>query len=118
MDRSNQESPTPIDRRHFLKLTGGLSFLIAAQGFLPACRPANGGQTDLHSADISAWVTVHSDDTVTIMNPSSEMGQGSMTALAAIIAEEMDADWSKVRIEHAPAEPEIYGLTLPLLPWK
>ena len=41
---------------------------------------------------------------------AAEMGQGSMTALAAIIAEELDADWNMVRIENAPVIPAIYGL--------
>src|SRR4029077_9750208 len=45
----------------------------------------------------------------TIMSPATEMGQGSMTSLPLIIAEELDADWAKVRIVPAPPLDQIYG---------
>jgi len=106
----NELKENGISRRKFLKRSGGLTFLIAGIG-IPAFvwkeekLIANNGQ-------VSAWVHIHTDGTVTIYNPAAEMGQGAMTALPAIIAEEMDADWSKVKIEHSPVEPEIFGI-----PW-
>ena len=59
---------------------------------------------------MTAWVQIGKNGMITIFNPAAEMGQGSMTALAAIIAEELDADWNMVRIENAPVIPAIYGL--------
>src|SRR6185295_4928059 len=57
----------------------------------------------------TAWVTIGVDDTVSIMSPAAEMGQGSRTSLALIIAEELDADWSRVRVEMSPLDDKIYG---------
>lgn len=96
-----------LSRRKFLKLGGGITFLVTAVG-LPALVFKKGEMAE--TKKISAWVHLSEDGTVTIYNPASEMGQGTMTALAAIFAEEMDADWSKVIIENAPVEPEIYGI--------
>jgi isoquinoline 1-oxidoreductase beta subunit len=87
-----------MDRRAFLK-SGGMLFCFA---LLPAAN-AQGARA------INPWVRIAPDGTVTILSAGAEMGQGSMTSLALIVAEEMDADWSKVRIEWAPAEPGIYG---------
>ncbi|MCC7483550.1 MAG: xanthine dehydrogenase family protein molybdopterin-binding subunit [Burkholderiales bacterium] len=86
----------------------GFTFGIAATipGFLEA--PAARAQAGRGVA-MNAWVTLHTDGTVTILSPASEMGQGSRTALAVIVAEEMDADWSKVRIEPAPPRGKLYG---------
>src|SRR5690606_15645017 len=52
---------------------------------------------------LTTWLRLDSDDTVTVIVPHSEMGQGVHTALAMMAADEMDADWSKVRVEQAPA---------------
>src|SRR5262249_18636736 len=54
------------------------------------------------------------DGNITILSAGAEMGQGSMTSLPLIVAEEMDADWSKVAIEWAPADPNIYGYKNPV----
>jgi isoquinoline 1-oxidoreductase beta subunit len=58
---------------------------------------------------LSPWVAIAPDGTITIMSAATEMGQGSMTSLPLIIAEELDADWSKVRIVPAPPIDAIYG---------
>ena len=64
-------------------------------------RPASDGV-------ISPWVTISTDDTVAIMSPAAEMGQGSLTSLPLILAEELDADWAKVRVVVAPPNDELY----------
>jgi isoquinoline 1-oxidoreductase subunit beta len=95
-------------RRTFLKASGGLAFAIAvgAEG-VQLISEAN-AQT---AKGINAWVRIAPDGTVTILSTGAEMGQGSMTSLPLIVAEEMDADWSKVKIEFAPADPTVYGYT-------
>ncbi len=109
MNTDTKHTAQGISRRNFLRLSGGITFVIAAQGILPGCQSA--GEADAKSSSVSPWVHLHTDGGVTIFNPAAEMGQGSMTALAVIIAEELDADWEKVRIEASPIEPDTYGLT-------
>ncbi|MBT5388906.1 MAG: xanthine dehydrogenase family protein molybdopterin-binding subunit [Porticoccaceae bacterium] len=58
----------------------------------------NDGETFLHT-----WVKLDSDNLVTAIVPHSEMGQGAGTALAQMLADELDADWNLVRFEEAPA---------------
>jgi isoquinoline 1-oxidoreductase beta subunit len=57
----------------------------------------------------NAWVQIEPDNTVTIWVSKSEMGQGVSTALPMIVAEELEVDWSTIRIEQAPADEEKYG---------
>lgn len=92
-----------LSRREFLKASGGLSFAFS---FPFASQAADAAQA---AKPLNAWVRIAPDGTVTILSAGAEMGQGSMTSLPLILAEEMDADWSKVKIEWAPADPEIYG---------
>jgi isoquinoline 1-oxidoreductase subunit beta len=54
---------------------------------------------------LAGWISIAPDDTVTVYIPHSDMGQGSHTALAMMAAEELDAAWSQVRAEQAPADP-------------
>ena len=97
-------------RRQFLKLSTGLTVGFAV-GSLPGC--GNAGP-ELSSAGENgfapnAWVNIAADGIITIFSPVDELGQGSMTALPVIFAEELDADWDDVRIEMSPSDPEIYG---------
>jgi isoquinoline 1-oxidoreductase subunit beta len=94
-------------RRSFMLGASGLTFAIALDG--PAAIAATVGKTRTGKA-LSPWVSIAPDGTITIMSVATEMGQGSMTSLPLIIAEELDADWNKVRIVPAPAQQDkIYG---------
>lgn len=91
---------------------GGVTFLLTGYALIPtiaedAANPENA--RDLVEKKFNAWVHIRTDGRILIYNPAAEMGQGSMTALPLLVAEEMDADWSMVQIEHAPIEPSIYG---------
>src|SRR5688572_15385560 len=101
-DPARIEGGLIMDRRDFLKVTGGLTFAFA----FPAIAQANTA-----AKPINAWVRITPDGTVTILSTGAEMGQGSMTSLPLILADEMDADWSKVKIDWAPADPTNYGYT-------
>ena len=87
-----------ISRRQFVAVTalagGGVLFALSPIGRRLARR--------LSGVDPSLYVTIHPDDTIVVTIPKSEMGQGVRTSLAMFVAEEMDADWSKVRVETAP----------------
>jgi isoquinoline 1-oxidoreductase beta subunit len=85
----------------------GLSFAVAfgKSGSAVAAALA----TERAGKALSPWVSITPDGTITIMSAATEMGQGSMTSLPLIIAEELDADWSKVRIVPAPPIEAIYG---------
>jgi isoquinoline 1-oxidoreductase beta subunit len=90
-----------MDRRDFFKVSGGLAFAFTFPAY---------SQSE-NQKPFNAWVKIAPDGTVTIYSAGAEMGQGSMTSLPLILADEMDADWSKVKIEWAPADPAMYGYT-------
>src|SRR5919205_193280 len=104
--RSARRSPS-LSRRQMMVGAAGFTFAIAI-----------GRQTVANAAALTAertgkamnpWVSIAPDGTITIMSAATEMGQGSMTSLPLIVAEELDADWAKVRIVPAPTIEAIYG---------
>src|ERR1051325_8737306 len=99
-----------LSRRDFLGQTGTFSFFLVAGSLLPKFVTAGNNDEAIAEQKITAWVQLNKDGRITIYNPAAEMGQGSMTALAVVIAEEMDANWADVHIEDAPVIPAIYGL--------
>ena len=88
-----------LSRRTFLKTTAAaagsfslgfaIPFEAGAQGLPPALRP-----------EVNAWVVIQHDDVVIVRIARSEMGQGTLTGLAQLVAEELEADWSKVTWEY------------------
>lgn len=89
-----------LTRRNFVGSLAGLGLSIC----LPSSNAAE--PASLHAG---AWIRILPDDTVVIYAAASELGQGSLTALPLIIAEELDADWAKVRIETSPVDDSLYG---------
>ena len=94
-----------LSRRAFLLSSGGLAIGIAFGG-LGVSRRA---QAQAAPFAPNGWMHVGTDGIVTIYSPASEMGQGTMNAIPLLIAEEMDLDWSKVRVEQAPSNPRTFG---------
>jgi isoquinoline 1-oxidoreductase subunit beta len=91
--RTERNNDAALSRRSFLKSTGGLvlGFVIPVSGRAAAPVTPN------------AFLHIAPDDTVTVMVDRLEFGQGVHTALPMLVAEELDADWSRVRAELAPA---------------
>lgn len=95
-----------IDRRSFLRVSalagGGLLVDIALPADLLGAAPAK-------ADELNAFVSVAPSGLVTIMSKIPEIGQGISTALPMVIAEELDADWSRVEIRQADADQARYG---------
>jgi isoquinoline 1-oxidoreductase subunit beta len=93
----NQHSTiSTVNRRNFLKTTAGLTFaLTIAPDALSLVDDAFADAPTPFSP--SVWLTIAPDGVITIVSPAAEMGQGSFTTLPLIIAEELDADWAKVK---------------------
>ncbi len=105
-------TPTPstpvLDRRQLLK--GGLA---VGAGLVIGLRLPRGAEARMAAAGAelvpNAFVRIGPDDTVTVLSKHIEFGQGTYTGLATILAEELDADWSTVRVESAPADVTRYA---------
>ena len=96
-------------RRGFIKTTSGLAFAIGAPGLLAACTGAQESAPLNAEFNPNVWTTLSADGEITVQVPAAEMGQGSMTSLPAIFAEELDADWDDITpVQVSRIEPE-YG---------
>ena len=108
--RAPAPARTGVTRRDVLA-AGGL--VVAVGGWLPGAAAA-AGQTPEGSAAKAAFepnqfVSIGSDNIVTVVNKHHEMGQGNTTGLATLVADELDADWSLVRTEYAGADVKRYA---------
>src|SRR5436190_4248180 len=95
----------PVSRRQIMIGAAGLTLAFTLSSDARSAVPA----ADATGKTVTPWVSIAADGGISIMAPATEMGQGSMTSLPRIIAEELDADWSQVRIVPAPPIEKIYG---------
>jgi isoquinoline 1-oxidoreductase beta subunit len=106
-----------LSRRHFLRtsaLTGGGLVLGV---YVPRSTQAAGAADDeVRTFAPNAFVRIGTDDSVTVIVNHSEMGQGAYTSVPMVVAEELEADWRKVRFEAAPVDPaynhSVYGIQM------
>src|SRR5690606_24783344 len=102
----------PVSRRQFMKIAGFaggglvLGFTIGPKA--SAQENGHGAHTNATFAP-NAYVQITPDGTVVLYAKNPDVGQGVKTALPMIVAEELDADWSKVRVEQAPISMALYG---------
>src|SRR5271156_6625810 len=101
-----------LQRRDFLKtaVTGSAALLVGFHLPSSAFGATAEDQEKKPVNPFNAWVRITPDNQVTLILGKSEMGQGIMTALPMILAEELSLDWTKVKIDQAPTDPTIYDL--------
>src|ERR1700680_2855973 len=98
-------------RREFLKAAGSVTTMaltISFQWLGPTRRATAAGAGPAVFAP-NAFLRIGADGSVTVIAKHVEMGQGAYTGIATVLAEELDADWSKVRVESAPANVKLYA---------
>ena len=89
-----------VSRRSFLGRTAGVAGGLVVSFHIPLVGEAQAQTPAAQPAEVNAWVVVKPDDSVIIRIARSEMGQGTLTGLAQLVAEELDCDWAKVTTEY------------------
>ena len=92
-------TPVGLSRRKFLSASASVGLVVAFHVPFAGSALAQDG-TKLGAQEVNAWVVVKPDDTVVIRIARSEMGQGTLTGLAQLVAEELDCNWAKVTTEY------------------
>ena len=115
MKRNDSVTGVPATRREFIQGVG-VTFTVGAAGVIGACEMSP-GDSSAPTPDVAVneavtpnvWVSIGADDVITIQFGATEMGQGSMTSVPLVLAEEMDADWERVRVETVSRHDPAYG---------
>jgi isoquinoline 1-oxidoreductase subunit beta len=110
-----EASPTGLSRRDFLaqlRALGGLVLIGSSSQILRADDAPKYGAEGMPHGTVDSplvFLAIGEDGVVTIVVHRSEMGQGVRTGMPLIVADELDADWSRVRVQQAPADEQKYG---------
>lgn len=97
-----------LSRRRFLQGGAGLTLGFCLP-VMAAAAPGKSGASAAVNVEINAFLKIGTDNSVTVMSKHLEMGQGTYTGLATILADELDADWAQVRVEGAAADAKRYN---------
>lgn len=112
-----------ISRRSFLKSSAVVGGGLVVSFFIPSAfrrfafaqeGPTAGVAAPAALPSPNAFLRIGSDESVTVLLAHSEMGQGIWTTLPMMVNEELDADWSRFRVEHAPAAPAYFSTVFPI----
>ena len=95
-----------LDRRGFLKTSAAAAGGLVLGFYLPESHEA-AAQGPV--GKLNAYVQVGTDDTVTLYIHKAEMGQGTVTSLSMLLAEELECDWKKIRTEFPGVDPVAFG---------
>ncbi|MDA0241054.1 MAG: molybdopterin-dependent oxidoreductase [Proteobacteria bacterium] len=96
-----------VSRRGFLKASAGLTFSFTLAGL--GMSKIEAATMDGNGFAPNAWLTIGTDDRITIMSPVAEMGQGCFTAIPLMLAEELDCDWSDVSLVQSSPDHRVFG---------
>jgi isoquinoline 1-oxidoreductase subunit beta len=112
-ERPERLSPAPSERTRGLTRRGLIELAAGAvllHGFrVPLARADETSPRQPAAFEPNAFIRIDTAGAVTVIMPQVEMGQGTYTSQSMVLAEELDADWSKVRVEHAPPDDKLYG---------
>jgi isoquinoline 1-oxidoreductase subunit beta len=95
-----------FDRRSFLKTGAAAAGGLVLGFYLPESRTLEAQST---TGKLNAYVQVGTDDTITLFIHKAEMGQGTVTSLSMLLAEELECDWTKIRTEFPGVDPVAFG---------
>jgi len=93
-------APPKVSRRRFLQGSAATAGSLVVGFHVPFLGSAHAQGSAAASAEINAWVVVKPDDTVVVRIARSEMGQGTLTGLAQLVAEELECNWARVTTEY------------------
>lgn len=102
--RRDPQPGTAITRRELLVRAAVGGGLVLGVGLPDPVKGQAHAQSTTVLSTVAGWITIGTDESVTVLVPITEMGQGTMTGLAAVVADQLMVDWSRVKVEHAPVD--------------
>ncbi len=103
--------PVALDRRGFLRLSVGTGAGLVIGAYIPAKSTTSAHAAETAGAVFNPFVTITPANKVIVLSKHLDKGQGTATGLATLVADELDADWSQMVAEFAPANAAIYKNT-------